>query len=130
MNWLDNMIQLFDIYLKEVQSFFDIINVHQTINLTGEISNTFHQLTIVPYLQALIKHLTKRLQDSYVPLSSFFTLLSQPDTISDADISEIANFFHIDTNCFYFEFKLFKEYLRIRGITTKKVLIKLAATVV
>ena len=93
MNCLDNMIQLPDINLKEVQSLFDIINAHKTINLTGEISNTFHRSTIVPYLQALIKHLTNRLQDSYVPLSSLFTLLSLPDTLSDADISEIANFF-------------------------------------
>ena len=79
-------------------------------------------------MQALIKHLTNRLQDSYVPLSSFFTLLSQPDTLSDDDISEIANFFHIDTKCFNSEFKLFKEYLRIRGIAPKEVLNKLAAS--
>ena len=81
MNCLDNMIQLTDIYLKEVQSFFYIINAHKTMNLTGEISNTFHRSTIVFYLQALIKHLTNRLQDSYVPLHLCFTLLSQPDTL-------------------------------------------------
>ena len=35
MNFLDNMIYLPDIYLKEVQLFFDIINANKTINLTS-----------------------------------------------------------------------------------------------
>ena len=78
MNCLNNIIKLLDIYLKEVQSFFDIIHAHKTINLTGEISNTFHRSTIVFYLQAVIKNLTNRLQGSYVPLSSFFLYFHSP----------------------------------------------------
>ena len=37
-------------------------------------------------------------------------------------------FFHIDTKCFNSEFKLFQEYLRIRGIAPNEVLNKLATS--